>query len=67
VTRDDEPVPVMFRSAETGRYLFGGKWPARSIAMLRFTARHFGLTEEEFIHRALERYIAAHPLPDAAS
>ena len=60
--RDPNLVHVVFHNSETGRFAFHGWWPKGSVEKIKLAARLLGISEEEFIHRALDEYEKNHPI-----
>lgn len=53
----EELVHVIFRSKETGRYLFHGKWPLELVEFMEKAASELGITVNDFIHQAIDRLV----------
>lgn len=51
-----EKVHVVFRSAETGRYIFHAMWEKEFVDRIEWTAKYLGQSVEDFIHDAIEAY-----------
>ena len=52
---------VVFRDAETGRFAFHAMWPTAKVRAVEMAAGFLGLTFDEFVHKAIQDYVANHP------